>query len=143
MTIITFIQSTKRINYLCKTEILSEIFFSILIVFTIALRPVLPVVNYVVNYDYIAEKLCENKAKPELMCNGKCYLSKELSKSNQEQGSNGRKIVIASCDAFLINPVFKLNLSTIYLHKNTKINNSYVDFYRPIFYSNIFRPPLV
>lgn len=39
-----------------------------------------PVLDYVANYDYIVNTLCENKAKPEMECNGKCHLSKELAK---------------------------------------------------------------
>ncbi len=48
-------------------------------------KPVFPVIDYVVNYDYIAKVLCENKAKPELKCNGKCQLMKELAKAAEEE----------------------------------------------------------
>jgi hypothetical protein len=34
--------------------------------------------NYLVQYKYYVEVLCENKNKPELKCNGKCHLAKEL-----------------------------------------------------------------
>ncbi|PKP15212.1 MAG: hypothetical protein CVU07_10940, partial [Bacteroidetes bacterium HGW-Bacteroidetes-23] len=40
--------------------------------------------NYVVNYDYISKELCENKAKPELECNGKCHLKAELANASEE-----------------------------------------------------------
>lgn len=36
---------------------------------------------YVVNKEYVSEKLCENKDIPMLNCNGKCYLSKQLEKA--------------------------------------------------------------
>ncbi len=39
-----------------------------------------PVLDYVANYDYIVNTLCENKDKPEMECNGKCHLNKELAK---------------------------------------------------------------
>lgn len=39
-----------------------------------------PVLDYMANYDYIVNTLCENKDKPEMECNGKCHLSKELAK---------------------------------------------------------------
>ena len=45
------------------------------------IRPILPVYDYLLNYKYIATVLCVNKDKPEMHCNGKCYLMKELSKS--------------------------------------------------------------
>ena len=40
-------------------------------------------VNYQVNKNYIAEFLCINKAKPELQCQGHCYLKKSLQKADQ------------------------------------------------------------
>ena len=47
------------------------------------MRPVMPVLEYYANYEYIATTLCENRDKPALACNGKCYLQKELTKVNQ------------------------------------------------------------
>ncbi len=42
------------------------------------LQPSLPILEYLVNYDYIKNELCENRQKPILMCNGKCYLQKKI-----------------------------------------------------------------
>jgi len=36
------------------------------------------VTNYIYQYDYYVNVLCENKEKPELKCNGTCHLAKEL-----------------------------------------------------------------
>jgi hypothetical protein len=36
--------------------------------------------DFLLNQTTIIEKLCENKVKPEMQCNGKCYLMKELAK---------------------------------------------------------------
>lgn len=47
-------------------------------------RPILPVVEYYLNYDYINEQLCENRDKPYLECNGTCYLQKQLDKINPQ-----------------------------------------------------------
>lgn len=44
------------------------------------LRPITPFVEYYINYDYITEKLCENRNKPILACNGKCYLNEQVQK---------------------------------------------------------------
>lgn len=52
------------------------------------LRPVMPVFEYVVNQDYIAEYLCVNKDKPMLNCNGKCYLAKMLQEEQEEKKQN-------------------------------------------------------
>lgn len=51
-------------------------------------RPLWPIVNYVTNYDYIATVLCENKDKPELKCNGQCYLMKQLAKQQSQDPAN-------------------------------------------------------
>jgi len=54
---------------------------SIFLTFFVVFRPLIPLVEYAVNYDYISQALCINKNKPDLHCNGKCYLSKELAKT--------------------------------------------------------------
>ncbi|MDN3725405.1 hypothetical protein QRD02_13535 [Aequorivita sp. SDUM287046] len=51
-------------------------------------KPLWPVVEYVVNYDYIVNVLCENKDKPEMQCNGKCHLTKELAKEAETDNTN-------------------------------------------------------
>ena len=51
-------------------------------------KPLWPVVEYVLNYDYIVNVLCENKDKPEMQCNGKCHLSNELAKEAGAENDN-------------------------------------------------------
>ncbi|WP_353086802.1 hypothetical protein [Flavobacterium sp.] len=60
----------------------------IVIVFVFLFRPVMPVVEYVLNYDYIRTVLCENKAKPKLSCNGKCHLMKQLAEASEQEDTN-------------------------------------------------------
>ena len=40
---------------------------------------------YRANKDYIARVLCENRAKPQLHCDGKCYLAKKLKAQQDKQ----------------------------------------------------------
>ncbi len=51
-------------------------------------KPLWPVVDYAVNYNYIVNVLCENKDKPEMHCNGKCHLTKELAKEAGADSKN-------------------------------------------------------
>jgi hypothetical protein len=37
------------------------------------------------NRDYIAKVLCENRARPEMHCNGQCYLAKKLKQQQEKQ----------------------------------------------------------
>lgn len=46
----------------------------------VLVQPMLPVLDYLINYDYIVNALCENKDKPILTCNGKCYLGDQVEK---------------------------------------------------------------
>ncbi|MGB5242101.1 MAG: hypothetical protein WBN16_06805 [Lutimonas sp.] len=52
------------------------------------IQPAIPILDYLLNYNYIANQLCENREKPVLACNGKCYLEKQISKQNPEQNSS-------------------------------------------------------
>ena len=45
------------------------------------------VAHYALNKDFIAKNLCENKAKPQMHCNGKCHLKKQLQKEDKKEGS--------------------------------------------------------
>ena len=51
-------------------------------------KPLWPVVEYVINYDYIVEQLCENRDKPELHCDGSCYLAKQIAKASEGEDKN-------------------------------------------------------
>ncbi len=107
-------------------------------------RPVLPFISYAVNYDYITKELCENKEKPDLLCKGKCYLSKELAKTTQEQGNkSSQKLNLNSIDIFVITEEFSDSFILIskFFRENISVFNT--DSYTSIIYSKLFRPPLV
>jgi hypothetical protein len=41
---------------------------------------------YYLNQDYIAKQLCENRDRPELKCNGQCFLMKKLKAEEEKPG---------------------------------------------------------
>lgn len=47
--------------------------------------------GFQINRNFIAASLCVNRTKPELHCNGKCYLNKELLK-NEKQNSHPSQV---------------------------------------------------
>lgn len=65
-------------SYLCPVKNATLIIISLVML----TKPMWPLVEYVVNYEYIANVLCENKDKPEMHCNGTCHLTKELAKES-------------------------------------------------------------
>lgn len=108
------------------------------------IKPVLPVIDYVINYDYISTKLCENIDKPVLKCNGKCHLAKELAKaSNDEKPLNSDKkqnfkfeIEVLFCEVFSnLNSVYNLNFET------QKVTSFYQNLYFSEVSTSIFHPP--
>jgi len=60
-------------------------FSIVLIALFMLLKPVFPVIEYAVNYNYISKVLCVNKNKPKMHCNGKCHLMKELAKESESE----------------------------------------------------------
>jgi len=59
---------------LIVTHLLLNLYLLVLV------QPALPVLEYLINYDYIVNELCENRDKPVLTCNGKCYLGDQVEK---------------------------------------------------------------
>ena len=43
------------------------------------------VLNYQINKKSIAATRCENRDKPEMRCDGKCYLSKQLKQAEEKE----------------------------------------------------------
>lgn len=52
------------------------------------IKPIWPLAEYAVNYDYIVENLCENRNRPAMQCDGKCYLAKQLAKESEGSDKN-------------------------------------------------------
>jgi hypothetical protein len=52
------------------------------------LRPVSPMLSFYSNYDYFAKERCENKARPEKQCNGKCQMKRMVKENSGTNGSS-------------------------------------------------------
>jgi len=105
------------------------------------LRPIAPLVEYVINYDYISKVLCINKDKPELSCNGKCQLMKKIEQQQQED-FNSLQI---NMEEYPIGFVEIFNLPENTTNQNLKNNKLfYYKFdYHFAFHQEIFHPPAV
>lgn len=66
-------------------------YLGLLILLFIVGRPVLPVIDYVFNYEYIATELCVNRDRPEMHCNGKCYLMKSMAQEAKRTAGQKRE----------------------------------------------------
>lgn len=106
--------------------------------------PSVPVLEYLINYNYIVNELCENRDKPVLTCNGKCYLAdqveKQLKLDSKEQGPLPPKIDL---EKFIsLKSGFQYELSVI-----VENHRSRIDFISSInddlFLNSLLRPPQV
>jgi len=106
-------------------------------------KPVIPVLEYIVFYDYIKNELCENKENQELECNGKCHLTKELAKAS-DSSENGQE-----------KRTFPIEINLVFFHKTQetylpfiplmkdggKTNSFYNNLYSYSETSSVFHPP--
>lgn len=51
-------------------------------------------VDYQMNYELFSQVLCENKDKPELQCNGKCHMMKEMAKTTDDSSEAGNTVEV-------------------------------------------------
>lgn len=110
------------------------------------MRPVMPVLEYYANYEYVATVLCENRDKPAMACNGKCYLEKEMKKVSQPISHEGHQhdTSVPQID-FSKYPVAPIAVSNnMFINTKTLINNNWnTHIGDPIDQvSLVFRPPL-
>ncbi len=94
--------------------------------------------GYQVNKAYIASKLCENRNRPWLHCNGKCYLIKKIRQAEEKQNAMERQ---AQKD--LIQEAFCEKQPGVKFYTRLLAVISVPDFAArlPKGHSTIFRPP--
>jgi hypothetical protein len=113
-----------------------------IVVFLFLARPVLPVAEYIINYDYIANVLCVNKAKPQMHCNGKCHLMKELAKAAEQDkpASPDKKSNNAQAEVLFCQPLLTVNLSAP-VKIMPKQLPPYNCLYNRLYGTAVFHPP--
>jgi hypothetical protein len=88
-----------------KTGIVSS--FLLLVLGAYLIIPVIPVIDYLINKDYIAKTLCINKDKPKSCCKGKCHMVKQLQKTSKNTDTDPKntssRVQLKDLNEFLIN----------------------------------------
>ena len=116
----------------------------VLLALFMLLKPVIPVLEYVVNYEYISKVLCVNKAKPKIKCNGKCHLMKELAKTSESQTpiSSNKKIATQELEVLFFEEIKSFKITSFYSDNNQKIKSNYSNLYCYLNSVSVFRPPI-
>ncbi|MEN2435234.1 hypothetical protein AAH994_07470 [Weeksellaceae bacterium A-14] len=116
---------------------------SLYFTFMVVIRPVLPLVDYTVSYRYIITQLCENRSRPQLLCNGRCYLEKELKKNQDTQKSDtSLSLSLSSGGIFLPADIFDLDKIPEELSIKKAVFPRIICFFSFSFFREIFHPPL-
>lgn len=104
-------------------------------------KPVLPLLDYVINQDYIAEVLCINKDKADLKCAGKCYLMQQLKEQEKNKPHHTPKV---SLEEYPLGFVF---IAKIDSNKGTTLKpKTYSQYNKPynyLFSSTNIKPPAI
>lgn len=109
------------------------------------LKPILPVLEYVVNYEYVSKVLCENKDKPKMHCNGKCHLMKELAKNAEEDKpiSTNKKGASQEHEILFYQELNTFKIEPVFASTSKGYERIYSNLYNRLDKKSVFRPPIL
>lgn len=115
-----------------------------IIVVILFLKPLFPVLEYAINYEYISKVLCVNKAKPMMHCNGKCHLMKELAKAQEQekQTPSNKKNATAAAPDLILDSQDDFSLLVYNGSTQTTLNSEYSNLYSHLNLYAVFHPPI-
>ena len=123
-----------------------KVYLSYILFLALALRPVYNMgylAYFELNIDYIVETYCVNKQKPQLACNGKCHLAKQLVESGT---SNSKEDIVLSLFEIFVPVYFQENQDITFVNFPNTILNSYRNYsldFKPIYLDQVAPPPQV
>lgn len=124
-----------------KKLLLTHLFLNLYLLALI--QPAIPIIDYLVNYNYIATELCENRDKPILTCNGICYLEDQVKQQLDLTPSQEAPMPPQVDFEKLISLKFKKFTYLLFEVKTTKNSIVFQIFLNARDFSNsLFRPPI-
>lgn len=105
--------------------------------------------NFYLNQKEIAAIECENKDRPEMNCNGKCYLAKQLEKADNELADKKEKqehsisiLKLVETSVFVENWKLKFEVPAFNIEEELA-SYYYSSSYNLLLKSDIFHPPTI
>ncbi len=123
-----------------KQQVLGT-FFYMLYLFAM-LQPVVPLIEYYSNKEYIASVLCENRDKPALACNGKCYLEKQLKKANNHD-THDHSVPQIDLSKYPVAPIYYVSVKTENVEEVKEYSFFYLHRFTQPYISSVFKPPQI
>ena len=102
------------------------------------LQAYVPHFSYWINRDYVATVLCENLDKPELQCEGKCHLEKEIHQLDHEQQEE--KAISFNLMVEYFQPIVQFTFKR-FISEAKEPNFHYLERTFRKYLDSVFRPP--
>ena len=99
--------------------------------------------GFQLNQDYIAKTLCVNKNRPELHCNGRCYLMSKLKLVNEKEKKQAAKDTLNRMATSFLHRVYTTSLQAPTAAFIAKHSTHYKFTYYSQYITTVFRPPKV
>ena len=113
-------------------------------VFTTNCSRLLVYAGFNLNQNYIATQLCENRNKPWMHCNGRCYFMKKIRQAEENERNKAAKDNLSRVDTIFFEEPARYdgtwNTGVVIKSKLPQVAD---DHYCGSFYSRIFQPPRV
>ena len=126
---------------------LLKIFLLISIILSKVIYSIFWQVNFYMNQKEIAAIECVNKSRPEMHCNGKCYLAKQLQKAEDNLNAKKEKnnqslshLKVIEGSLFIPNEIVSFQINSSFITKEKSIYN-YNQFYDLLSCEAVFHPP--
>lgn len=94
--------------------------------------------GYKVNQKYISERLCVNRSRPWMHCNGQCYLMKKYRQAQERERNHDRQL-----QRNLLQNINVISIADIKFHNTLLqiISTPYRPLEPIIFSGSVFHPP--
>ena len=98
--------------------------------------------GFELNKKYIATTLCENRDKPWMHCNGKCYFVKKIKQAQENERKESARDNFSRLEISFFQEPFKLAfIEPVALQANKSMFPNYSYQYTSHYIDAIFRPP--
>ena len=146
----TTVMQLNRNNHFTK-NVLTSIFvvvkyFGVAILTCLFLMQILSssllVLNYEMNTAYIIENFCENTDKPELKCDGKCHLNKQIQADSEQKSETPAALTEIAVFVLAVQEISTFDF-TVWNSDSNPCNSLYLQGNYSNYLQSIFRPPQV
>jgi hypothetical protein len=123
--------------YFCTMKLVTIVLLSLLLLSN-SLRLLAVYGWYILDIDSFIEQLCENKDKPQLECNGNCYLSKVTTESSNQKDNQTLVVEWEQLVFYQVENCLEIKCLILFRAIN---NYSYSSHYKEGLIQSIFHPP--